>query len=91
MEDIQNYHDALEVKLMEMKDDGKTCSNPRCNDINHKKEIDSNVLAVLMGIVEASYCNIPIVGKYERQVNQNRKMMPNWEEEVKPFRSDTIY
>ena len=51
MVNIKNYHDALEAKLMEMKGDGKIYSNPKCNDIKHKREIDSNILDVLIGIV----------------------------------------
>ena len=53
-------------------------------------EIDNNVLDVVMSIVESSYCCIPIIGKDER-IHCKRKMMPNYNGEVKSFRTDTIY
>ena len=92
MEDIQKYGKMLEEKMMVLeRSEGITCNNPKCSDKVHMKEIDNNVLEVLIGIVESSYCYIHIVGKDERQPSKNNKVIPNWEEEVKPFRNATIY
>ena len=91
MEEIWKYGEALEVKFMELEVmEGLECSNPKCSDKDHMMEIDNNVLDVLMGIVKASYCSIPIVKKDESQASKNNKVMPNWEKEVNPFRSATI-
>ena len=55
------------------------------------KEINNNVLEVLMGFVKSSCFHIPIIWKDERQPSKNRKVTPNWDKEVKPFKSATIY
>ena len=75
------------LKMME----GLACNNPKCSDKVYMKQVDNIVLEVLIGIVKYSHCCIPIVGKDERQPSKNKKVMPNWENEVKPFRSATIY
>ena len=54
--DIQNYSNMLDGKLMRMeKTDRMTCNNPKCSDEVHMKEIDNNVLDVLMRVVESNY------------------------------------
>ena len=89
LEDIHRYKEALDVKLRAM--DTVNCSNPKSVIMEHMEDIDNNVLDILLAIIEASYCNIPIVGRDERKSNKKKKTIPNWVNEVKPFRSSTIY
>ena len=46
---------------------------------------------MLTGIVEASYTCIPIVGRDDRIPRKNKKRLPNYDAEVKPYRTATIY
>ena len=85
---MHRYKEILDVKLRDM--DTVNCSNPKNVIKEHMEDIDNNVLDILLPIVEASYCNIPIGGKDGRRSSKNKKTIPNWVKEVKPFRSSTI-
>ena len=58
---MHKYKEILDVKLRDM--DTVNCSNPKNVIKEHMEDIDNNVLDILLAIIEASYCNIPIVGK----------------------------
>ena len=81
----------LDDKLKKLeKFEGLNCDYPKCTEEFHMNEIDNNILDVVMSIVKSSYCCIPIFGK-DGRIHCKRKLMPNYNEEVKSFRTDTIY
>ena len=81
----------LDDKLKKLeKSEGVNCDNPNWTEEFHMNEIDNNILDVIMSIVESSYRCIPIVGNDDR-IHCKRKKLANYNEEVKPFRTDTIY
>ena len=91
-EDINNYINMLSNKLKRVVNtEGMVCEDTKCYDAVHGNEIDHKVLNVLTGIVESSYSCIPIVGRDEIIHKKNKKKLPNYYTEMKPFRSATIY
>merc|ERR1712059_102821 len=87
-DDIINYKNMLGDRLeMVEKGDGMKCNDIDCNNESHIQDIDSNVLDVLTGIVESSYCCIPIKGIDERIPRKKRGKLHNFDEEVKPYRT----
>ena len=67
LEDTNMYRNILENRLVDLADsDGLNCDDIKCQKATHGEDIDNRVLEVLIGIVEASYSSIPIVGRDDR-------------------------
>ena len=73
------------------------CSDPLCSDPTHSTERDDHVLDILCSIVESSHTKLPLAGG-RRAAPANSKSgkvsggnIPGWNEEVEPFRQDSLF
>ena len=79
------FNDVLFRKLLSMDVPASVsmCTDVKCNDENHKKEIDCFVTKLLENISESGHETIPLVDPNRN--TKGRKKTPGWKEIVEPF------
>ena len=96
-EELSEYYEVLDAKLKELETtDGLQCNDPNCSDAQHKEQTDNYVLDILSSLIETSYATIPLSGgggrKWDPDMNcPIGKAISGWNEQVKPFRDDSIF
>ena len=93
-EDKQNYSNTLKSRLESLKiPEVLVCSNPHCVEPCHSEQRESFMLDILLAIVETSFTTLPLGGG--RKVGGKGKggcqAIPGWNEEVQPYRKESMY
>ena len=68
------------------------CNDLHCTDPTHKEDRDALVLDLLTSTIEASFETIPLTnGRRDNIIHKGRKHIPGWQEQVEPFRQDSLF
>ena len=71
------------------------CSNPKCKNLDHEQKTDNFLMETLEAVDKAAEScivdkNIPSGGKNVHS-GKNKKIMPGWNAQVKPFRENAAF
>ena len=70
-----------------------SCNDQHCSDPAHSQQRDSNMLDILLAIVETSHTTLPLSGgtKVGGKTKTGCNTITGWPEEVGPFRQESMY
>ena len=93
---VQSFTTMLEARLeLLIIPESLNCQNPHCSDTIHSQQRDSFTLDIDCNIVECSHLAIPLTGGRNgagaADGRGTRGGLPGWEEELEPFRQESIY
>ena len=93
-ENILNYTMDMQTRLSHLhQPDSFNCQDPHCQNMDHSKQRDTFMLDILCNLVESSYTRIPMTGGRHQgdKVRSSRGGLPGWQEEVEPFRQESMF
>ena len=93
-EQIDSYTKDLDARLNAIHvPDSCQCEDLKCTEINHSSERDNLVLDILVNMIEANHCNIPLVGgkTIKSGARCQSSSIPGWREQVLPFQEDARF
>jgi hypothetical protein len=87
------YNDVLFQKLlcMNIPDSAISCKDVKCNDPNHREEIDNYVTTLLNAVSESGKETIPANAKTNKNNSGNAKKTAGWKEFVEPFQDNAHF
>ena len=79
------FNDILFRKLlsMDIPESVKTCNDVKCDNDNHKKEVDSFVIELLENVSRSGHETLPIITPKKKK--NKKKNTAGWKEFVEPF------
>ena len=93
--DISHFTSDMQARLEKLSlPPSLSCKDLHCSLAEHSQERDSLMLDILCNLVESSYTTLPMTGG--RPVSStagrgSRGGLPGWNQEVEPYRQDSIY
>ena len=94
-ENVLNFTMDMQARMTDLSPpESLHCQNPHCQDAEHSEQRDSFMLDILCNLVESSYTTIPMTGGRQCPGGTGRGSrggLPGWQEEVEPFRQESIY